>query len=84
MTTWRAPLPRLSPARRALVGAVWVLAWTAAWAGALMLFPAGARAASLARAVSAGPVSLERAAARGGDLPPAGPRTAALDRRLVP
>ncbi|MEP6502829.1 MAG: ABC transporter substrate-binding protein [Betaproteobacteria bacterium] len=54
----RAPLPRISPARRALVGIAWVLVWTAAWAGALLLFPAGARAAALTLAVSSGPVSL--------------------------
>jgi hypothetical protein len=58
MTTLRAPLPRISPARRALVGVAWALGWTLAWAGALLLFPAGARAAPLALAVSSGPVSL--------------------------
>ena len=50
--------PRAGVARRALAGAAWVLAWTAAWAGALALFPTRAHAAPLTLAVSSGPVSL--------------------------
>jgi NitT/TauT family transport system substrate-binding protein len=58
MTTLRAPLPRISPARRALVGAAWVLAWMLAWACALLLFPGRAQASPFTLAVSSGPVSL--------------------------
>jgi NitT/TauT family transport system substrate-binding protein len=50
--------PRAGVMRRALVGAAWVLAWTAAWGGALMLFASRAHAVPLTLAVSSGPVSL--------------------------
>ena len=50
--------PRAGVTRRALVGAAWVLAWTAAWGCALMLFASRAHAMPLTLAVSSGPVSL--------------------------
>ncbi len=47
MTTLRAPLPRISPARRALVGLAWALAWMLAWGCALLMFAGRAHAAPL-------------------------------------
>ncbi len=58
MSVPRRPVaPRAGAGRRAALGAVWALAWTLVWGGALMLFAGRAHAAPPALAAAAGPVS---------------------------